>query len=130
MRLYALEEARAMLPDVIPVVTRLRDAYLELRAISASVAAQRRGASGDGHLLADPWSEAGKDRVDVLNAAVHEAAKKLDAWGIEIKDPEKGLIDFYHEREGRVVYLCFHLGEEDIGYWHELAAGFAGRQPL
>ncbi|HUX86133.1 MAG TPA: DUF2203 family protein [Chloroflexota bacterium] len=41
-----------------------------------------------------------------------------------------GLVDFPAERDGRVVYLCWRRGEDQIHYWHELDAGFAGRQPL
>lgn len=120
-----------MLPEVIPVVESLRDAYIELRAIQASVAVHSRGASGDGHLLANPWSEDdGENRLEELNRQIRQAVGTLDRWSIEVKDPEKGLIDFFHEREGRTVYLCFHLGESAIGYWHELNTGFAGRQPI
>jgi hypothetical protein len=50
--------------------------------------------------------------------------------GIELKDPEQGLIDFRSIREGREVYLCWKLGEERVSHWHEIDAGFAGRQAL
>ena len=60
MRLYTLAEADGLLPEVVPVLETLRDAYVELRAIQASVASQSRGASGDGHLLANPWRPAAK----------------------------------------------------------------------
>ncbi len=130
MKRYSVDEARTLLPEVIPVLEELRSAYVELRAVQASVAAHARGASGDGNLLANPWQDKGEDRIGALSDSLQVAARKLDRWGIEIKDPEKGLIDFFHERDGRTVYLCYHLGEPDIGYWHELEAGFAGRQPL
>src|SRR5215207_3390025 len=130
MKLYTLKEARILLPKVIPVVEALRDAFIELRAVQASVAAHARGASGDGHLMVDPWSEKGENRVDELNGIVQRAAAQLDRWEIEVKDPEKGLIDFFHERQTRTVYLCYLLGEEQLAYWHELDGGFAGRQPL
>ena len=133
MKHYSLEEAADLLPRVIPVLEALRTAYVELRALEASVSAQRRTATGDGHILADPWEEGGRhgdNRLEVLGRAVREAAAQLDRWSIELKDPEKGLIDFFHVRDGRTVYLCFCLGEREIGYWHELNAGFAGRQPI
>jgi hypothetical protein len=130
MKLYTLEEARLLLPQVIPVVEALRDAIIELRAVQASVAAHTRGASGDGHLMVDPWSEKGENRVEDLNRTVQRAAAQLDRWEIEVKDPEKGLIDFFHERQARTVYLCYLLGEEQLAFWHELDAGFAGRQPI
>jgi hypothetical protein len=50
--------------------------------------------------------------------------------GCELKGIEEGLIDFPSPREGRTVYLCWKLGEDSIGSWHELDTGFAGRQPL
>ena len=51
--------------------------------------------------------------------------------GIEIKSIDHGLIDFPSLRGGRVVYLCWRLGEgAAIRYWHEIDAGFAGRQKL
>ena len=130
MRQYTLEEARLLLPQVIPVVEAVRAAFSELRALQASVASQARGASGDGQLLADPWARKGESRIDELNGLLRQGAARLDRWGIELKDPEKGLIDFFHQRDGRIVYLCYLLGEEQLAYWHELTTGFVGRQPV
>jgi hypothetical protein len=50
--------------------------------------------------------------------------------GVELKDIEEGLVDFRSMRDGRIVYLCWRQGEDTIAFWHELDAGFAGRQPL
>lgn len=50
--------------------------------------------------------------------------------GCLVKSVQEGLVDFPHIREGREVYLCWKYGEEDIQYWHEVDAGFAGRTPL
>ena len=50
--------------------------------------------------------------------------------GVELKDYFAGLVDFPSRREGRVVYLCWRFGEPAVAYWHELEAGFAGRQKL
>ena len=131
MRLYTESEARAALADVIPIVTRLREAFVALRALQVSVAAESRGATGDGNLTASAWDEPGAtNRAEELNADLQDAATLLDGLGIEVKDTERGLIDFYSERDGRVVYLCYLLGEPDLLYWHDLDAGFAGRQPL
>ena len=56
---------------------------------------------------------------------------ELSNGGVQIKDHERGLIDFPCLRDGRVVLLCWQLGErEEIEYWHETEAGFAGRQRL
>ena len=57
--------------------------------------------------------------------------RELNERGIEIKDLDKGLIDFPALRaNGEEVYLCYMLGEETILAWHPLEGGFAGRQPI
>jgi len=64
--------------------------------------------------------------MDRLSTLVDE----LHAVGVELKDFEKGLVDFPAWHEGREVLLCWKKGEEAVGYWHETDAGFAGRQPV
>jgi hypothetical protein len=64
--------------------------------------------------------------VGELQRRIQEITEK----GIEIKDIERGLIDFPHWREGEEVFLCWLYGEADIGFWHTLEEGFAGRTPL
>ncbi len=61
-----------------------------------------------------------------LDALVHRI---LDT-GVQIKDVNLGLLDFSAVKDGREVYLCWQYGEGDIAYWHEVDAGFAGRQPI
>ena len=61
-----------------------------------------------------------------LDALVHQI---LDT-GVLIKDVNIGLLDFPALRNGREVYLCWQHGEDDIAFWHEVDAGFAGRQPI
>jgi hypothetical protein len=61
-----------------------------------------------------------------LSALVSE----LTDIGCELKDANIGLIDFIGRHDGRDIYLCWRLGEDNIQFWHELHAGFAGRQPI
>ena len=61
-----------------------------------------------------------------LDALVHQI---LDT-GVQIKDINSGLLDFSALKDGREVYLCWMYGEGDIAFWHEVDAGFAGRQPI
>ncbi|OAI39136.1 hypothetical protein AYO38_08190 [bacterium SCGC AG-212-C10] len=129
MRLYTVDEARSLLPDVIPVLTALRDVFRQLRGMQSAVAAHARGALTDGALLADPWKEGG-DEPDDMEERYHQQVSRLHEMGIEVKDPERGLIDFFHLREGQTVFLCYELGEDDIRFWHTLEGGFAGRRPL
>jgi len=56
---------------------------------------------------------------------------ELQELGVELKDPSRGLIDFPSLRAERVVYLCWQIGDGDeVGWWHEVDAGYAGRQML
>ena len=55
---------------------------------------------------------------------------QIKDMGVVLKDVDKGLCDFPYIRQGRLVYLCWRLGEEAIEYWHDIEAGFAGRERL
>ena len=64
-----------------------------------------------------------------MGVDLKSAARRVGVPQYRLKDIEEGLVDFPSEREGRTVYLCWKLGEDVIGYWHELDTGFPGRQP-
>lgn len=72
-----------------------------------------------------------------LALEVQRAAKEIEGFvaeltelGVECKDLGRGLMDFAGERDGRTVYFCWQHGERSVAHWHELDAGFSGRQPL
>ena len=85
---------------------------------------------------------AGGMRVNVAHAARRRAEREkalqetrdtlaeMDEIGVQVKDLEKGLLDFPSVMEGQDVLLCWKLGEKEIGYWHTPEDGFAGRKPL
>ena len=66
------------------------------------------------------------ESVSHLMSLIHE----IKDMGVLLKDADKGLCDFPYIKDGRMVYLCWHLGEDTIRYWHDVEAGFAGREPL
>ncbi len=129
MRLFSVEEARALLPQVRLVLERLREAFVALRADRAMEAAQRRASMADGHPVALPTGTAEEERKR-HEETLRECMELLDGWGIQLKDPERGLIDFPHERDGVVVLLCYELDETELAYWHPVETGYAGRQPI
>src|SRR4051812_23170625 len=81
------------------------------------------GAPGNGG--GQPGKQVGEAFVEL-----QAGAAAFDARGIVVRDLDSGLIDFPSLRDGREVYLCWIDGEQDIGFWHELDAGYAGRQAL
>jgi hypothetical protein len=66
------------------------------------------------------------DDFEKLDGLIHQM---LDT-GVQIKDINLGLLDFSAMKDGREVYLCWQYGEGDIAFWHEIDAGYAGRQPI
>lgn len=129
-RLFTLAEAEALLPTVIPILEAIRDARRELSQAEEEIGRRLASVRGNGHHV-------DSEALQRLRGAVGRAARllqgrtaELDALDVELKDPDSGLIDFRSDREGRVVYLCWRLGEPRIDWWHELEAGFGGRQPL
>jgi hypothetical protein len=68
--------------------------------------------------------------LDVAIDKLHTYLDELTEIGCELKDFQVGLVDFIGHHQGREVNLCWKLGEETIGYFHELSAGFAGRIPV
>lgn len=121
-RHYTLEEARGLLPWVRDRLQTLRDARARLTDAEAREALI--GASG-GNGGGEPGKVVGEAFVE-LRAGMAEFAER----DIVLRDLERGLIDFPSLRDSREVYLCWIAGEDDIAFWHDLDAGYAGRQPL
>ena len=71
-----------------------------------------------------------QSRLDDAVNHLEDYVDELTDVGCELKDYQIGLIDFVGRHQRRDVYLCWKLGEDRIGYWHEMNAGYAGRQPI
>jgi hypothetical protein len=122
-KLFTLEEANALLPklrELLDNLTLHRDALRE-KAPRLEPILRTAGANGGGRA----GSEYG---VEAYN--LYLAIGRIHELGVLLKDLDMGLLDFPHEREGRIVFLCWHPPEERVGYWHEIEAGYAGRRPL
>ena len=121
-RHYSLEQANAALGWVVERLERLRSAQERLSDADArealTEAAPANGGGEPGRVVSEAFLE--------LRAALEE----LQAMEVVLRDLDRGLVDFPSIREGREVYLCWEEGEEGIGWWHDLDAGHAGRQPL
>lgn len=122
-RTYTLAEARTALPRVKLLMAKIqaaRQAILRLRP-EAWPALQKAASNGGSHAAGEL----------ALHAVVLEdGVKSILAMGIYIKDLDHGVIDFLGTRNGQEVLLCWRYGEEDINFWHDVNAGFAGRQSI
>jgi hypothetical protein len=126
MKLFKVEEANALLPQARRIAEAIQRSYRRV----LSFREQARRASEGAELGGGGFAPGSNQYVNALFTLV-EHTGELEALGVQIKDYARGLIDFPCMREGRVVLLCWQLGEGDeIEWWHDMEAGFAGRQPL
>ena len=127
-RFFTVAEAQRTLPLVRRIVADLMSEYPRWRAAVGRFELLSAGARAD-------WGEtaeqaAARDEVTAAASRITEYLKELDAIGCVFKGFDAGLVDFYSLRDDRPVFLCWKLGEARIEHWHELDAGFGGRQRL
>jgi hypothetical protein len=122
-KFFTVEEANALIPtlrELLEDVTKHRD---ELRSKAPDMEPILKAAFTNGG--GKKASEYGREAYRLWLAI-----ERIREHGVILKDLDAGLLDFPHEREGKVVFLCWHPSETEISYWHDLDAGYAGRQPL
>jgi hypothetical protein len=115
MKLFTIPEANALLPNVRTIVAKIQQAHRNVSRYrdDAKKAAEAAEQGGGG-----------------VPQGV-EYAIALSELTVQLKDFERGLVDFPSLRDGRVVLLCWQMGEGDeLEWWHDVDAGFAGRTPL
>jgi hypothetical protein len=120
---YTLEEARALLPRLRKLFKVI---HTEKTLVEETEETLDREQARSGNDLG------GKPVCKLVTSMVTLREKMLEiaALGIQIKDIDRGLIDFPSLREGREVFLCWELEEDDIEFWHDLETGYAGRERL
>jgi hypothetical protein len=129
-RFFTPEEANEALAEVRPLVERMvaaRAALLEAQRRQAELVA-RVASNGGG--LSPPDVSAVAAEVQQASTELVAVVEELQGLGVQVKDLDRGLVDFPCEHRGRVVLLCWELGEDEVAYWHGVDEGFAGRKPL
>jgi hypothetical protein len=129
-RLFTIEQANAMLPLVRAITSDLaslaRD-MVDRRQRLALLTAGRKLKQGDPY--SDELAQIEKD-LQLDGQRLVEYIDELKELGVEPKGAVEGLVDFPAEMDGRIVLLCWKLGEPEVLHWHDLESGFAGRQSL
>lgn len=126
-KIFTVEDARKTLPLVRSIVSDVMDRYATLRARLKELRIGR-----DAFLAAtstDPRRDLPSDVADIVDD-LRNYVEELERLGCFLKDPEIGLVDFYGEINGEIVYLCWRSGEDTIRFWHGLHSGYSGRQPI
>lgn len=126
MKQFTVEQANATLPLVKRIV---EDIVVQYRTWSGKLL--------EIDLLASSGRAVDAEEMDRLTREAQAVAREietfrreLDGLGIQLKEPGIGLIDFPSTMGDRPILLCWRLGEPEVQFWHDVSAGFAGRQPL
>jgi hypothetical protein len=132
MRFFTEDEANTALAVVRPLTERLVEARKHFVHLAGRLDEVQRQVAGNGGALDPERVRELQERAAGAAADVAAAVAELEALGVQVKDLDRGLIDFpaRHPRRDETVLLCWHLGEGDVQYWHGLEEGFAGRKPL
>ncbi len=119
---YTREQVRSLLPQVRIWLAQLTERREELQKQEKRLHSMMSPGRDIGGATINGW-------VRTL-AAIQGLLLEFYSREIQIKDLERGLLDFPALLEGREVFLCWESAEEDVGFWHDLESGYAGRQPL
>jgi hypothetical protein len=130
-RYFSPDEANELLPQVRVAAETLvehRRAMIEATSKRAELATRIAGNGGD----FDPQEPRElEEELEREAEAVARAVASLEELGVQVKDLDRGLVDFPALRSsGEEVLLCWEVGEDEVGFWHGLEEGFAGRKPL
>ena len=120
---FSLEEASELLPSLAKIFEEVQTIQGELEARGSELA----------EVLDSAKSNGGGKKADyhfAQNQKIQRLLGQIEKKGVLVKDLDRGLVDFPHLRGGREVFLCWMVGEKKIDFWHDLEAGFAGRQAL
>ncbi len=125
MKLFTVDQANRTLPlvsrivqDIVTHYAHWRDRVREFELRSGMSSAEQQ----------DPGAEEAQRELQEIAGQIDEFLAELREIGVEFKGYDVGLVDFPAEMNGRIVYLCWQLGEPAVEHWHEVDAGFAGRQ--
>jgi hypothetical protein len=129
-RFFTVEEANEALESLRPIAERMvahRRALAEAQVRQAELVAQIAGNGGD--LSPGEVRDAAAEVAREVEG-IAECVRQIDEAGVQVKDLDEGLLDFPARRGDEDVLLCWKVGEPEVGFWHGLEEGFAGRKPL
>jgi hypothetical protein len=129
-RYFTPDEANAQLERVRPAA----EALVEHRRAMADAARERalfvQRIAGNGGDFDPQEPRALEEQFEREGQAVARCVQELEKLGVQVKDLDRGLLDFPALRDGEEVLLCWQVGEDEVAFWHGLEEGFAGRKPL
>ena len=129
-RTFTPEAANEALAEVRPLAERMVAARQELADAQRAQAELVAVIAGNGGGVDSAELAQAAKEVERLAGEIVGAVQQIQDLGAVVKDVDSGLVDFPAVHRGQDVLLCWRLGEDEVGYWHDLESGFAGRREL
>jgi hypothetical protein len=129
-RWFTPAEANTALADVRPVAERLVAVRARMRELGHEQGSLLGAIAGNGAGYAGGDLDQARSELQSLAEVVAACVERLEELGVELKDPDTGLLDFPALRDGDPVLLCWHVGEDAVAFWHDPQEGFVGRRPI
>jgi hypothetical protein len=124
---YDIDSANARVAELRPVLESLRD---DRAAAAESQRELERLQDADGNAEHEAAVEQHRRKLVGIVRRMQASVRRIDDWGVTLRDIPTGLVDFPALVSGRPIWLCWRLGEGHVEWWHEIDAGVAGRKPL
>lgn len=129
LRTFTIEEANQLLPALTKSLAELKTLHNAVVSLEAQIDAHEIIANGDpGQISKDLNRLVESHHIKVTE--FYSLVDQIHQQGCLLKDVEQGLIDFYAVLNGKVVYLCWKMGEEKVSHWHEVGKGYSSREPI
>jgi hypothetical protein len=131
-RVFTLEEVNDLLPTLSAVVKRQLERRSEIETLLMRLG-RELGDVPERIVLnpADPTDVRDLKRDLVRRIAEYRAGwREIEEMGAVLKDARMGLLDFYGNVDGRLVWLCWKYGESEVAHYHMLNEGYSGRKPI
>ncbi len=127
-KIFTIEEARATLP----LVKQITNDIVALETERLQKAERYKALYVREQLTTEEGEEMARLEADISNlrSLMLTHIEELEDLGCFLKSSQEGLVDWYAEVEGRIVYLCWKLGEDDVLFYHDLESGFVGRKKI
>ena len=133
-RYFTIGEANQMIPDLEQSFGRMLQLHAQIRGAHQRLADSGFAPADEDFELAPVGAPSGvKSDLATLRTLIdglRQDVLDLSQRGCVVKSIDTGLVDWYAKLDGRDVFLCWRLGEKEVGFWHEIDAGFNGRRPI
>ena len=129
VRVFTIEECNRLLPVLTQQLTELQKKRQSAGDLEAQIDALELICNSESKKSTAELDQLIRKHQKIVNE-FYALVDQIHEHGCYLKDADLGLVDFYGMIDGRMVCLCWRLGEQQVGFWHEVNSGFTNRKPI